>query len=118
MNGASARRARRRAISVLPTPVGPIMRMFLGVISWRRGSCTCWRRQRLRSAIATARLALEFHGDLGEMKTASEQSHYIVPNIDIQLHEKALLSIGVGVGLNEQAEKYTFRNSLQLSYQW
>ena len=63
-------------------------------------------------------LGLEFHGDLGEMKTASEQSHYIVPNIDIQLHEKALLSIGVGVGLNEQAEKYTFRNSLQLSYQW
>lgn len=61
---------------------------------------------------------LEFHGDLGEMKTASEQSHYIVPHFDVQLHEKALLSIGVGVGLNEQAEKYTFRNSLQLSYQW
>ena len=28
--GASASFARRRAISVLPTPVGPIMRMFLG----------------------------------------------------------------------------------------
>src|SRR5512140_3567102 len=60
MNGASARRARRRAISVLPTPVGPIMRMFLGVISWRRSSGTCCRRQRLRSAIATARLALSW----------------------------------------------------------
>src|SRR6185436_20270961 len=58
MNGASASRARRRAISVLPTPVGPIMRMFLGVISWRSGSATCCRRQRLRRAIATARLAL------------------------------------------------------------
>src|SRR4051812_38738749 len=58
MKGASARRARRRAISVLPTPVGPIMRMFLGVISWRRGSATCCRRQRLRRAMATARLAL------------------------------------------------------------
>src|SRR6187549_3105654 len=58
MKGASARRARRRAISVLPTPVGPIMRIFFGVISWRRGSATCWRRQRLRSAMATARLAL------------------------------------------------------------
>src|SRR5690606_37061468 len=57
MNGAFARRARRRAISVLPTPVGPIIRMFFGVISWRSGSATCWRRQRLRSAIATARLA-------------------------------------------------------------
>src|SRR5580700_5665753 len=33
------------------------MRMFLGVISWRNGSSTCMRRQRLRSAIATARLA-------------------------------------------------------------
>src|SRR5262252_5786110 len=57
MNGASASRASRRAISVLPTPVGPIMRMFLGVISWRSGSATCMRRQRLRSAMATARLA-------------------------------------------------------------
>ena len=33
MNGAFASLARRRAISVLPTPVGPIMMMFLGVIS-------------------------------------------------------------------------------------
>src|SRR5689334_10023636 len=57
MKGALARRARRRAISVLPTPVGPIMSMFLGVISWRSGSSTCCRRQRLRNAMATARLA-------------------------------------------------------------
>src|SRR5438045_2446147 len=57
MKGASARRARRRAISVLPTPVGPIMRMFLGVISCRSGSATCCRRQRFLSAIATARFA-------------------------------------------------------------
>src|ERR1700712_2444042 len=57
MKGASASLASRRAISVLPTPVGPIIRMFFGVISPRIGSSTCWRRQRLRSAIATARLA-------------------------------------------------------------
>src|ERR1700690_1159020 len=57
MNGACASLARRRAISVLPTPVGPIMRMFFGVISPRMDSSTCWRRQRLRKAIATARLA-------------------------------------------------------------
>src|SRR5690606_40859413 len=57
MNGALASLARRRAISVLPTPVGPIIRMFLGTISWRRGSATCWRRQRLRRATATERLA-------------------------------------------------------------
>src|SRR5688572_6396599 len=57
MKGARASLARRRAISVLPTPVGPIMRMFLGVISWRSGSPTCMRRQRLRSAIATDRFA-------------------------------------------------------------
>src|SRR5215472_4265580 len=57
MKGASASRARRRAISVFPTPVGPIMRMFLGVISWRSGSATCCRRQRFLSAIATARFA-------------------------------------------------------------
>src|SRR5947208_2398319 len=57
MKGASASRARRRAISVLPTPVGPIIRMFLGVISCRRGSPTRWRRQRFLRAIATARFA-------------------------------------------------------------
>ena len=57
MKGASASRAKRRAISVLPTPVGPIMRIFFGVISWRSGSATWPLRQRLRSAIATARFA-------------------------------------------------------------
>src|SRR5205085_2924741 len=58
MKGAWASRAKRRAISVLPTPVGPIIRIFFGAISSRRSSATCWRRQRLRSAMATARLAL------------------------------------------------------------
>ena len=33
MNGALTRSDRRRAISVLPTPVGPIMTMFLGATS-------------------------------------------------------------------------------------
>jgi hypothetical protein len=55
--GAFASLASRRDISVLPTPVGPIIRMFFGVISLRSGSSTCTRRQRLRSAMATARLA-------------------------------------------------------------
>ena len=36
MNGALASLARRREISVLPTPVGPIIRMFFGVISLRK----------------------------------------------------------------------------------
>src|SRR5512133_2929833 len=57
MKGASASFARRRAISVLPTPVGPIISMFFGVISWRSGAATCCRRQRFLSAMATARLA-------------------------------------------------------------
>ena len=55
--GARASRASRLAISVLPQPVGPIIRMFLGVISVRSASVTCMRRQRLRNAIDTARLA-------------------------------------------------------------
>mmetsp|Transcript_34225 Transcript_34225/g.87541 ORF Transcript_34225/g.87541 Transcript_34225/m.87541 type:complete len:356 (+) Transcript_34225:913-1980(+) len=52
--GASASLARRRAISVLPQPVGPIIRMFFGTTSWRRSSWSRMRRQRLRSATATA----------------------------------------------------------------
>ena len=35
MNGAPVSLASRRAISVLPTPVGPIIRMFLGATSPR-----------------------------------------------------------------------------------
>ncbi len=57
MKGAWASFASRRAISVLPTPVAPIMMMFFGAISSRSSSDTCCLRQRLRSAIATARLA-------------------------------------------------------------
>ena len=37
MNGASANLASRRAISVLPTPVGPIIKIFFGVISCCKG---------------------------------------------------------------------------------
>src|SRR5882762_336504 len=37
-NGAPASRARRRAISVFPTPVGPIMMMLFGMISSRMSS--------------------------------------------------------------------------------
>jgi hypothetical protein len=53
-NGAPARRARRRATSVFPTPVGPIMMMLYGVISSRMSSGACERRQRFRMAMATA----------------------------------------------------------------
>mmetsp|Transcript_33674 Transcript_33674/g.82607 ORF Transcript_33674/g.82607 Transcript_33674/m.82607 type:complete len:264 (-) Transcript_33674:155-946(-) len=57
MKGESVIFARRRAISVLPQPVGPIIRMFLGTMSSRRDGCTRCRRHRLRSATAHARLA-------------------------------------------------------------
>ena len=57
MNGAWASRASRRAISVFPTPVGPIMMMFFGATSSRSSGGRFWRRQRFRSAMATARLA-------------------------------------------------------------
>jgi hypothetical protein len=56
-NGLPLSRASRRAISVFPTPVGPIIRMFLGVTSCASSGGSRWRRIRLRSAIATARLA-------------------------------------------------------------
>jgi len=42
-NGAPASRASRRAISVFPTPVGPIMMMLLGRISSRISSGACDR---------------------------------------------------------------------------
>jgi hypothetical protein len=57
MKGASTIWATRRAISVLPTPVGPARRRFLGMISERIGSGTAFRRARFRSATAMARFA-------------------------------------------------------------
>jgi hypothetical protein len=57
MKGAWASLASRREISVFPTPVGPIMMMFLGAISSRSASGTRSRRQRFLSATATARFA-------------------------------------------------------------
>ena len=57
MKGELASLARRRAISVLPTPVGPIMMMFLGMTSSANSGVSFWRRMRLRRAMATARLA-------------------------------------------------------------
>mmetsp|Transcript_13970 Transcript_13970/g.34111 ORF Transcript_13970/g.34111 Transcript_13970/m.34111 type:complete len:245 (+) Transcript_13970:769-1503(+) len=57
MKGAPASFASLRATSVLPTPVGPIMRMFLGITSSLRGSCSFMRLHLLRIAMAMARLA-------------------------------------------------------------
>src|SRR5438093_7251636 len=57
MNGAWDSFASRREISVFPTPVGPIMMMFLGMTSSRKCDGSRWRRHRVRSAIATIRLA-------------------------------------------------------------
>ena len=57
MNGDCARRASRRAISVFPTPVGPIIRMFLGATSSASSAGSFCRRTRFRRAMATARFA-------------------------------------------------------------
>ena len=57
MKGEFASRARRRAISVLPTPVGPIMMMFFGATSSAMSGGSFSRRTRLRKAMATARFA-------------------------------------------------------------
>ena len=55
--GAPESFARRRATSVLPTPVGPIIKMFFGMTSSLRLLSSCMRRQRLRMAMAMARFA-------------------------------------------------------------
>ena len=57
MNGAFANAEILRAISVLPTPVDPIMIMLLGIISFFNFPLICFLRQRFRSAMATAFLA-------------------------------------------------------------
>ena len=56
--GALANLANLRAISVLPTPVGPIMSIFFGVTSDLKSRSRFMRRQRFLRAIATDRLAV------------------------------------------------------------
>ncbi len=53
VKGASAILANLRAISVLPTPVEPIMSILLGMISACISSVAFMRLQRLRRAMAT-----------------------------------------------------------------
>ena len=55
--GAPASRAKRRAISVFPTPVVPMRIRLLGAISCLISSSTRCRRHRLRSTMATDFLA-------------------------------------------------------------
>src|SRR3954468_17115692 len=76
MKGAPASFASRRAISVLPTPVGPIIKMFFGSTSSRKEPWSCCRRQRLRSAIETARLASAWPTMLGCVVDELPPVHY------------------------------------------
>ena len=73
--GECASFARRLAISVFPTPVGPIMRMFLGATSSASSGESRWRRNRLRNAIATARLALAWPTTLVELSDDFARGH-------------------------------------------
>src|SRR5690606_12850683 len=57
VKGASAIFAKRRAISVFPTPVAPIKRMLLGIISLRKSLGTFILLHLFRSAIETFLLA-------------------------------------------------------------
>ena len=58
LKGESVNFDRRLAISVFPTPVGPISIIFFGAISSRSSFGTCCLRQRFLKAIATERFAL------------------------------------------------------------
>src|SRR3990172_5393190 len=58
MNGAAESFASLRDISVLPTPVGPIIIIFLGITSSLRSSESLCLRHLVLRAIATARFAL------------------------------------------------------------
>lgn len=51
--GAFTRSARRRAISVFPTPVGPTMRIFFGATSLAISGARRLRRMRFLRAMAT-----------------------------------------------------------------
>ena len=53
INGACANFESLLEISVLPIPVGPIIKIFFGRTSSLISSGNCWRRQRFLNAMAT-----------------------------------------------------------------
>src|SRR5205814_890159 len=98
MNGASASLARRREISVLPTPVGPIIRMFFGSTSSRSLSSSWSLRQRLRSAIATARVASWWPTrQRSSSETISQREKSVTPN---PVAPSQLLDHDVAIGVD------------------
>src|SRR5947209_19603929 len=102
MNGAPASFASRRAISVLPTPVGPIIRIFFGSTSSRKDRVSWSLRQRLRSAIETARLASAWP----TMKRSSSET--------ISRGEKSVMNLNYAGLLPRQAALNNRRSGLPM----
>src|ERR1700710_688453 len=84
MKGAPASFASRRAISVVPTPGSTIIGIFSGSCPSRGEPVSCSLRQRLRSAMDTARLASAWP----TMKRSSSET--------ISRGEKSVMSPKVG----------------------
>ena len=85
MKGAPASFASRRAISVLPTPVGPIIRMFFGITSSRRlpvellppPAVAQRDRDRALGVVLADDVAVEFGDDFAGRKVG-----HVVPSYD------------------------------------
>ncbi len=57
-----------------------------------------------------------FMGESGNIGNLSNQSHYLVPNVDIALTKHLGMSIGTGIGLTSQSDDFTFRLAFNYTY--
>lgn len=63
--------------------------------------------------------SLELHsfmGESGDLTDFSDQSHYLVPNIDFAVSENIGISIGAGIGLTSASDDFTLRLAVNWTY--
>lgn len=65
-------------------------------------------------------VGLELHsfmGEGGDLDQFGDQSHTLVPNIDIVLTDDISVSVGAGFGLTDATDDFTFRSAVQYVFQ-
>lgn len=63
--------------------------------------------------------SLELHsfmGESGDLGNFSDQSHYLVPNVDIAVSNNLGFSLGAGIGLTSASDDFTLRISFNYTY--
>ena len=70
----------------------------------------------LSETVGTSVELHSFMGESGDLGDFSDQSHYLVPNVDVALTEYLGFSIGTGIGLTSASDDFTLRVSFNYTF--